>query len=182
MPRYIERISVDFAPHNTRLFRADGFDAYFHQFFHAYVTAALFTCTDESDESGGEPLDANFDAADIERETLEQMAVDCFEFLATTMQAPGQLITCYEVIDRAYGLDAFESENSDNNAWKQAGYDFWLTRNGHGAGFWEDEWTSVYDPCTRLNRAAARFGDFDLMVDTLDATIEERKIYGFPLK
>jgi hypothetical protein len=24
--------------------------------------------------------------------------------------------------------------------WEQAGHDFWLTRNGHGCGFWDGDW------------------------------------------
>lgn len=43
----------------------------------------------------------------------------------------------------------------------QAGYDFWLTRNGHGAGFWESEWGK---PGAILDKAAKAFGEADLYV------------------
>jgi hypothetical protein len=36
-------------------------------------------------------------------------------------------------------VESFARENAELIAgeWSQAGHDFWLTRNGHGAGFWE---------------------------------------------
>lgn len=44
-----------------------------------------------------------------------------------------------------------------------AGHDFWLTRNGHGAGFWD---RSELDKPTqgRLTKAAHAFGNSDLYV------------------
>ena len=44
---------------------------------------------------------------------------------------------------------------------KRAGVDFWLTRNGHGAGFWDRGLGPVGD---ELARAANRFGDCSLYV------------------
>ena len=46
----------------------------------AYLVAALFTGTDESDPSGGEPLDANYTTADIADETRAELRaiVDAF--------------------------------------------------------------------------------------------------------
>jgi len=42
-------------------------------FTQAYIEAALWSSTDNSDESGGQPLDENYDISDIAPETLQQM-------------------------------------------------------------------------------------------------------------
>lgn len=44
---------------------------------------------------------------------------------------------------------------SDTEA--QAGHDFWLTRNGHGAGFWDK--AEIYDRAVLLTTKAAVFGE-----------------------
>lgn len=41
-----------------------------------------------------------------------------------------------------------------------AAHDFWLTRNGHGAGFWDGAWTEPV--ATELTDAAHAFGSCDL--------------------
>jgi hypothetical protein len=77
-----------------------------------YIECALWA--DLRDENG-EPLDeyCNDDVAD---ETREAMRADVQDF-----------------------LDAIEAEEIDASEWsdEQLGHDFWLTRNGHGAGFWD---------------------------------------------
>jgi len=106
-------------------------------FTNAYITAALFTSTDnltynhgdkkdefdpeyDDDEksgvedNGGEPLDKKYTINDIDLKTLIKMVKDCREFKKK-----------YE--------ELYESAGWDD---EQAGHDFWLTRNGHGAGFW----------------------------------------------
>lgn len=87
---------------------------YLDNFFDAYVECALWSSTDNADESGGAPLDDNYGPEDIEPETLAAMREDCADF-----------------IERA-GLEARAHWNADS-----AGHDFWLTRNGHGTGFWD---------------------------------------------
>ncbi|MBT2609907.1 hypothetical protein J7I97_16905 [Streptomyces sp. ISL-87] len=50
----------------------------------------------------------------------------------------------------------FEGRESD------AGHDFWMTRNGHGAGFWDGDWS---DPAaTILDVASRACGEFALYV------------------
>lgn len=39
----------------------------------------------------------------------------------------------------------------------QAAHDFWLTRNGHGCGFWDGDWDEPQG--SRLTAAAERFGE-----------------------
>lgn len=102
-------------------------------FFTSYVSAALFTSTDDD----GEPLDKNYIGADIAPETIAKMKTDCEAFCeANRADLKG--------IDRA-----------------QAGHDFWLTRNGHGAGFWDRGLGEVGE---RLTKSAESFGAFELYI------------------
>ena len=40
---------------------------------------------------------------------------------------------------------------------EQAGHDFWLTRNGHGAGFWDGDWPKYGN---MLDKGAKCYGEF----------------------
>lgn len=97
----------------------------------AYVEAALWSSTDDNDQ----PLDRNYSAADIDADTLSKMVADCARF-----QAENDL-----------------SERGDS----QAAHDFWLTRNGHGAGFWDGDWPHTGDT---LTAAAKAYGEVLLYV------------------
>lgn len=131
-------------------------------FFEAYVTCALWSSSDESDESGGEPLDCNYDDSDIAQSTLSEMATDCARFQT----------------DNAALLEDYYAEiplgRDGNGEWTpeaQAGHDFWLSRNGHGAGFFDrDVPRKLRDT---LQKAAREFGSFDLYVG------DDGKIYIF---
>ena len=110
-----------------------------------YVATALWSSLDGSDESGGEPLDSNYGPDDVDSETLEKMRKDCAAF-AQANEAQ---------IEQWGGKDC---------AWEQAGHDFWLTRNGHGAGFWDrgaGEWPN---DGAELTTASKAFGECDLYV------------------
>lgn len=55
----------------------------------------------------------------------------------------------------------FQAENAEDLAWEddeQGGHDFWLTRNGHGCGFWPEP------AATRLTKASKAFGEVNLYV------------------
>lgn len=56
-------------------------------------------------------------------------------------------------------LAAFEAKPGYD--WSGAGHDFWLTRNGHGAGFWDRGLGEAGD---RLTAMAKSFGGLDLLV------------------
>lgn len=45
---------------------------------------------------------------------------------------------------------------------EMAGHDFWLTRNGHGAGFWDGDWAEPF--ADRLDKASKAAGSRDLYV------------------
>jgi|GEM_PF-1812077 len=112
----------------------------------AYIEAALWSTTDNSDEQGGEPLDANYTVADIAPPTLEAMKRDCADF----QQRFGQLVEG----DESPAIEKW-------GRWELAGHDFWLTRNNHGAGFGDGNFPKHDD---ELYEAAHSYGDFELYV------------------
>lgn len=79
--------------------------------------------------------DLGFSVEDIHPDTLFKIVADCTDF-----QAANDL-----------------SEGTD----KQAGHDFWLTRNGHGAGFWDGDWPETGD---KLTEACKAWPEVDLYV------------------
>lgn len=108
------------------------------QFQEGYVCCALWSSTDESTPSGGYPLDENHDARDIAPESLAKMNADC---------------------ERFYNENEALLESADDS---HAGHDFWLSRNGHGAGFFdgdEKQYGADYARvCELLQEAAEKFG------------------------
>lgn len=118
-------------------------------FFRAYVAAALWSSTDDE----GEPLNDGRDIDDVSPETLEQMEADCASFYAANLahiQAEGTPLS-----------REFEGSLASRKA-AMAGNDFWLTRCGHGAGFWDGDWPEPH--ATALDEAATRAGNVDLYV------------------
>lgn len=103
------------------------------EFIEAYTEAALWASTDED----GVPLDENFDESDIHWETLEKMEDDASDFYA----ANESMLTV------------------DGNSDGDGGHNFWLTRNGHGAGFWDGDYPTYED---ELTDAAKAYGGYDL--------------------
>lgn len=131
----------------------------------AYITAALWSSNDESTPAGGVPMDDNYSPEDIAPDTLAQMAQDLTSFI--TANAADIAKGCTR--SRDAGTSIYHS------AEEMAAHDFWLTRNGHGAGFWDGDWEDTpdirgdlnFDPEARANRlsaAAHAFGSFDLYV------------------
>lgn len=52
-------------------------------------------------------------------------------------------------------------DESTPGPWAHAGHDFWLTRNGHGAGFWD---RGLGELGTRLTSASEPYGEANLYV------------------
>ena len=107
------------------------------KFTTAYIEAALWASMDESTPEGGEPIDANYGISDLALETVERMKADCV---------------------------AFQEQNWDDiqDDVSLAGHDFWLTRNGHGAGFWDGDWPEDVDE--RLTAASHSCGEVNLYI------------------
>ena len=100
-----------------------------------YLIAALWA--DLRDDEG-EPLD-EYSILDIDGASIETAESDVAAFLA---MADSKLPASWR--------DHWDAE--------QIGHDFWLTRNGHGAGFW-DRGRPFGDELTRI---AESFGTADI--------------------
>lgn len=107
------------------------------KFTTAYIEAALWSSTDNSDDSGGRPLDENYGVEDIAPETLSSIVEDCMAF---------QEVHADEIRSNV----------------EQAGHDFWLTRNHHGAGFWDGDWPDAVGE--KLTEASHAFGSVELYI------------------
>ena len=105
-------------------------------FVNSYIETALWSSSDESDERGGEPLDKNYGPSDIAPETRRAMFLDAASFYKANLMDFGDP--------------------------GQAGHNFWLTRNRHGAGFWDGDYPEP--EATRLTKASKAYGEFDLYV------------------
>jgi hypothetical protein len=66
-------------------------------------------------------------------------------------------------------LEAYDTETDFQMPEKQFAHDFWLTRNGHGAGFWDRGLGEIGDV---LAKAAKTFGECNLYVNNETLEIE----------
>lgn len=104
-----------------------------------YLVTALWSSHDNLDpETGGSPLDDWFTVDDFTAESIAQAETDCAAFL----ERAGDLITVDDELSTV-------------------GHDFWLTRNHHGAGFWDGDYGDRGDALTEI---AQSFGEVDAMV------------------
>lgn len=111
------------------------------EFTRDYIETALWSSCDDDNE----PLDKNYNISDIDPETLVKMKADCADF------------------QKQHGHLFLRKEG-------QAGHDFWLTRNGHGAGFWDGGWEGEIG--AKLTRGSKKYGEFNLYVG------DDGKIYS----
>lgn len=112
-------------------------------FTRAYIECALWSSTDDSRPDGGDPMDQNYGPEDLTVAALRSMIADCAAF-----QAAHDVDLCNAL---AVGAPHYRTAS--------AGHDFWLTRNRHGAGFWD---RGLGDVGKRLTDAAHAYGSSDL--------------------
>lgn len=93
-------------------------------FTNGFIIAALWATTDDD----GNPLDDNYEIDDISDETLIEIIKQCKDF------------------ERKYH-NLFNSMSDE-----QAGHDFFLTREGHGAGFWDRGLGKVGEVLTQASK------------------------------
>lgn len=109
----------------------------------SYLDTALWSSTDDN----GDPLDDKYSIDDLAPETIAKAEKDTEDFLVKA----GSLLDLYD--------DSI------------AMHDFWLTRNHHGAGFWDGDYTKdIGDKLTELSHS---FGETDLYVG------DDGKLYFF---
>jgi hypothetical protein len=92
-----------------------------------YLAAAIWSTTDDDDE----PLEKYYGLDCVSEEFAQQAILDC----GLLMQRFGPRIAAE---GRYHPLRG--SEQALTWMTEQAGIDFWLTRNGHGAGFGDGDW------------------------------------------
>ncbi len=102
-------------------------------FTNAYIEAALWAECDDNDV----PFDNRYEIAPG---TLAAMIADCERFQQ----------------ENSADLNLYDHGTSST---ANAGHDFWLTRNRHGAGFWDRGDEAVYE---RLTQAAHAYGEVSL--------------------
>lgn len=100
------------------------------EFVESYLGTALWTDYDEE----GKPLDDRFGTDDIAQESINEAIEESNDFIQANMD------------------DLMASGGSAS----QHGHDFWLTRNGHGAGFWDRGYGAIGE---RLTAATKPYGE-----------------------
>lgn len=99
-----------------------------------YLETALWSSTDDN----GEPLDSKYSIEDLSTEAIEKAERDTEDFLVKA----GSLL-----------------DKHDDSI---AAHDFWLTRNGHGAGFWDGDYKE--SDGEKLTALSKQFGELNLIV------------------
>ncbi len=124
-------------------------------FTQSYIIAALWSSTDDCDN----PLDSHFGIEDIKSEMIDLIAQDCEQFQEDN----------FELLNQAYDTVGYTIES--------AGHDFWLTRNGHGVGFWDRNLDDVGDKltakCKELGGSDCYIGDDNKIYFTNTPTIKQ---------
>ena len=119
-------------------------------FIRAYVDAMLWSSNDESDESGGEPLDKNYSIDDVAPSAMEKIVAECKRFQE----------------ENADDIATIPYRRTSDGNWsgeEQAGHDLWLTRNRHGVGFQDRDFIDE-DVRDRLYANAQAYGEVNLIV------------------
>jgi len=113
----------------------------------AYLECALWAENDESTPSGGEPLDRNYTVKDFAAESVTQALSECAAFVERMAEA--RAVWGDKAEEEGVELDEGNFDSSD------VGHDFWLSRNGYGAGFFDspekygEELAEIYQDLAR---------------------------------
>jgi hypothetical protein len=106
-------------------------------FTEGYIECAVWATSDDK----GEPLDAL--DADLHPDAIARMVADCDDF------------------QKANRADLNEAKDTYHRPDSYLGHDFFLTRNGHGTGFWDRGMGELGE---RLTKAAHDCGEVYLYV------------------
>lgn len=118
-------------------------------FTRSYIETALW-CT--SIEEGF----ATYWSAKYGEDFAPDTSMESFGFTIVDLDSSARLTM-------AQDCEAFQTANADDLAdcdATRAGHDFWLTRNRHGAGFWDGDYPA--DIGARLTDASHAYGEQDL--------------------
>lgn len=107
------------------------------KFVDAYLEAAIWSTTDRN----GDPFDAKYSIQDFSKKAIAEAVEDCNTFIQWNRK---------------------DLEASGGSV-GQHGHDLWLTRNGHGAGFWDRGYDE--ELADRLSDAARSLGELGIYAD-----------------
>lgn len=110
-----------------------------------YLTCALWASTDKD----GAPLDEAYKVTDFSIAARAQARDECADFLS---------------LCASEGLDVSGLEP------RRFGHDLWLTRNGHGAGFWDRGLGALGDTLTKWAKVAGSRDVIETDTDELEFT------------
>jgi hypothetical protein len=120
-------------------------------FLRGYMECAVWASNDPDTEA---PLDDKYSTADIDAALQSTMRQECAAFV------------------RAQYDDLRLAGELTGRDWASLGHDLWLTRNGHGAGYWDRYMEApkakreqAEQVGKRLSEAAKQIGERDLMPD-----------------
>jgi hypothetical protein len=97
------------------------------------------------------PLDRDFSVTDFSPAGLARALADCEKFLSVNAAT------------LALAIEGGEINCQRHEEMSLAGSDFWLTRNHHGAGFWESDWPEWAGRA--LTESAHGFGELSAYID-----------------
>lgn len=121
----------------------------FSEFFAGYVRTALWSSSDIHPETGEEVQLDNCVESDSLRENLKPSAFKFFTENYLLLVKYGE----ERVFDEAGG-----------SFWEHAGHDFWLTRCGHGTGFWDQD-SDAGNELDELVGYGTKYPNVDLYLD-----------------
>lgn len=113
----------------------------FDIFLAAYIEAMLWSSS--GTDQHGEEVES-LEGFDLSTEAKRKAKEECKSFLFAGKHLIADLPEWYG--------------KGDGGAYAYAGHDFWLTRNGHGAGFWD---RGLGDLGDRLTTLAQTYGEAD---------------------
>lgn len=116
------------------------------EFLNGYITALLWSSRDEYQGKEYESLE-DFELSDIARTECEN---DCRAFMGAAAPLLLQYVEQITV--------------SNCTPWEHAGHDFWLTRAGHGVGFWDRDLGELGDQLSEICGFGTQFPNKDAYI------------------
>ncbi len=111
-----------------------------------YLECALWSSThtkmDGEEEGETIPLDSEYGFDDFSKEALDKAVKDLDSFWEKA--------------------EAYKSDFDSGHEFSKIGHDFWLTREGHGAGFWDGDYEDELGK--KLTEISKSFGNGDIYV------------------
>jgi len=90
---------------------------------------------------GDEPLDRNYDISNVAASDIERLSAE-FDTFKEAADAVAFTVDMGETSLEELGPLRHDVDN--------VAYDYILTRNHHGAGFWDGDWAEIGDELTKL--------------------------------